>query len=87
MARQTLNRGTVANDGTGDTLRTAAQKINENFAQLYTAIGGDEATATVRLTAAGVEFEGQAADIDPQDHSCSHNDNSKDSRCQCESYL
>jgi hypothetical protein len=64
MARQTLNRGTVANDGTGDTLRTAAQKINENFGELYTAIGGDEATATVRLTAAGVEFEGQA----PDDH-------------------
>lgn len=62
MARQTLNRGTAANDGTGDTLRVAAQKINENFAQLYTAIGGDSATATVRLTAAGVEFEGQAAD-------------------------
>ena len=45
MARQTLNRGTVANDGTGDTLRTAAQKINENFSELYTAIGGDSATA------------------------------------------
>lgn len=62
MARQTLNRGTVANDGTGDTLRTAAQKINENFGELYTAIGGDSATATVRLTAAGVEFEGQSPD-------------------------
>ena len=26
-----LDRGTVANDNTGDTLRTAAQKINTNF--------------------------------------------------------
>ena len=63
MARQTLNRGTVANDGTGDTLRTAAQKINENFTELYTAIGGDSATATVTLTAQGVVFEGQSPDV------------------------
>ena len=62
MAKQTLNRGTVANDGTGDTLRTAAQKINENFTELYTAIGGDSATATVTLTAQGVVFEGQSPD-------------------------
>lgn len=62
MARQTLNRGTTANDGTGDTLRTAAQKINENFSELYTAIGGDSATATVSLTAAGAVFEGSTPD-------------------------
>jgi len=62
MARQTLNRGTVANDGTGDTLRTAAQKINENFSELYHVIGGDSATSTVRLTALGAVFEGQNAD-------------------------
>jgi hypothetical protein len=28
---QTINLGTTANDGTGDDLRTAGQKINENF--------------------------------------------------------
>lgn len=62
MARQTLNRGTTANDGTGDTLRTAAQKINENFEELYLSVGGDSATATVTLTDQGVVFEGQVAD-------------------------
>lgn len=62
MARQTLNRGTTANDGTGDTLRTAAQKINENFEELYLSIGGDSATATVTLTDQGVVFEGQSED-------------------------
>jgi hypothetical protein len=62
MARQTLNRGTVANDGTGDTLRVAAQKINENFEELYLTIGGDSATSTVTLTDAGVVFEGQVSD-------------------------
>ena len=62
MARQTLNRGTTANDGTGDTLRTAAQKINENFEELYLSIGGDSATATVTLTEDGIVFEGQTED-------------------------
>jgi len=35
MARQTINIGTTANDGTGDPLRTAFDKINDNFAELY----------------------------------------------------
>jgi len=60
MARQTVNRGTAANDGTGDTLRVAAQKINENFTELYVAVGGDSATASVSLTLGGALFEGQA---------------------------
>jgi hypothetical protein len=36
MAKQTINIGTLANDGTGDPLRTAFTKINENFTELYT---------------------------------------------------
>lgn len=36
MAKQTVDVGTVANDGTGDPLRTAMIKINENFTELYT---------------------------------------------------
>src|SRR6056300_1253112 len=35
MARQAINIGTTANDGTGDPLRTAFDKINDNFAELY----------------------------------------------------
>lgn len=35
MARQPLNTGTAANDGTGDTLRAGAQKIEANFTELY----------------------------------------------------
>ena len=43
MAQQTLNVGTNANDGTGDTLRVAMQKVNENFTELYLSplSGGD----------------------------------------------
>ena len=35
MARQNINIGTNANDGTGDDLRSAMQKINTNFTELY----------------------------------------------------
>jgi hypothetical protein len=55
MAQQTLNIGSNANDGTGDTLRVAMQKVNENFTEIYSAPGitvdslsftGNEITAT-----------------------------------------
>jgi len=39
MAKQIISRGTVANDGTGDNLRDGAGKINDNFDEIYTAIG------------------------------------------------
>lgn len=35
MARQVINIGSSANDGTGDPLRTAFDKINNNFVELY----------------------------------------------------
>jgi len=35
MAQQTLNIGTTANDGTGDTLRVAMDKVNDNFDEIY----------------------------------------------------
>jgi len=43
MARQTINIGTTANDGTGDPLRTAFDKINDNFVELY----GDNDASTI----------------------------------------
>ena len=39
MAKQALDRGTVANDGTGDNLRDGASKINDNFDEIYTLLG------------------------------------------------
>jgi hypothetical protein len=36
MAKQVINIGTTANDGTGDPLRTAFDKVNDNFNELYT---------------------------------------------------
>ena len=62
MAKQILNKGSSANDGNGDTLRQGAQKINENFTELYTILGGDSLTNAVRFNATGVEFEGSGND-------------------------
>ena len=39
MAKQSLNLGTVANDNTGDTLRGGGDKVNDNFNEIYSAIG------------------------------------------------
>lgn len=38
MAQQTINVGGSANDGTGDPLRNAFTKANENFTELYSKI-------------------------------------------------
>ena len=40
MAKQIVNIGNSANDGAGDPLRTAFDKINDNFTELYTELGG-----------------------------------------------
>ena len=42
MAKQTINIGTSANDGTGDPLRNAFDKTNDNFNELYLALGGSQ---------------------------------------------
>ena len=39
MAINVINRGSTTNDGTGDNLRLGAEKINNNFTEIYTAIG------------------------------------------------
>lgn len=64
MARQNLGTGTTANDGTGDTLRAAATKINSNFVELYKKLGGDSdlLSGELSVTANGIQFEGTTDD-------------------------
>jgi hypothetical protein len=50
MAYQTVNIGSSANDGTGDQLRTAFDKINDNFSEVYTELGGTS-LSNVSITA------------------------------------
>lgn len=49
MARQNINIGSSANDGTGDTLRVAGQKINQNFAEIYEQLSGDSGQTSTNI--------------------------------------
>ena len=46
MAYQSLGLGSSANSGTGDTLRAASDKINDNFLEIYTLIGDASSLST-----------------------------------------
>jgi hypothetical protein len=58
MAQQVIGIGTIPNDGTGDTARTAFGKVNSNFAELYAGLlvsiaknkAADQSVATTTLT-------------------------------------
>ena len=39
MSKQLINTGQSSNDGTGDTLRQGALKVNANFNEIYSSIG------------------------------------------------
>ena len=39
MAKQTVDLGSSANDGTGDSIRSGGDKINDNFTEVYNALG------------------------------------------------
>lgn len=60
MTRQVISTGSAANDGTGDTLRSASQKINENFVELYQRLGGDSdiLSGQISIEDSAVVFEG-----------------------------
>ena len=51
MALQSLNLGTAANDGTGDNLRVGGDKINDNFAEIYSAFGNGSTLSSLAITA------------------------------------
>ena len=49
MAKQSIGLGSAANDNTGDTLRVGGDKVNDNFNEIYTALGNGT-TLTVDTT-------------------------------------
>lgn len=60
MAKQDLNLGAAPNDGTGDSLREAGQKIEDNFTELYAAkvpAGGTTGQALVKATDDDFDFD------------------------------
>lgn len=69
MAKQVIGVGSAGNDGTGDDLRTAGNKINDNFTELYTdvaalqvATGGASSNLGVGFDSNAIVFEGATAD-------------------------
>jgi hypothetical protein len=64
MTRQNISIGTTANDGTGDTLRSAGIKINDNFVEIYRRFGNDSDNLNTQITFedSAVVFEGASAD-------------------------
>lgn len=57
MTKQVLQTGSAANDGTGDTLRAAGRKINDNFTELYDFLGtGGSLSQYLTLGVDGLEY-------------------------------
>ena len=55
MAYQSIGIGTTADDGTGDSLRIGADKVNDNFSEIYTLLGtGSALTSGLSATASVV---------------------------------
>lgn len=52
MAREVIDVGTIANDGTGDTLRACWIKVNTMTSELYTALGDGSTLNTNEFTTA-----------------------------------
>jgi len=69
MAKQTLGLGTTANDNTGDTLRIGGDKINDNFNELYSAIGnGSNLSISVTNPAVGQVLRYNGTTFLPSDY-------------------
>ena len=59
MAYQSIGLGTTAGDGTGDTIRSGGDKVNDNFVEIYTLLGtGTTLTSGISATASVVTLGG-----------------------------
>lgn len=58
MAQKIINIGLTANDKSGDPLRNAFNKINENFTELYTYVGVSNLTEIAQDYAASMFING-----------------------------
>jgi hypothetical protein len=61
LAQQTINIGTIADDGTGDSLRTAGTKLNEMLTEIYSGevLGSADSTLTASATPPEPPIENQ----------------------------
>ena len=59
MARKSIDIGTLGNDGTGDSIRDAFRKVNDNFRELYGSLGLGERLSFTGLDQTPSSFQGQ----------------------------
>ena len=63
MAKQIINVGSTPNDGTGDSLRQGAQKINNNFDEIYQSFGDGSSLSDLTIGTATTAGFAQTAGI------------------------
>ena len=63
MAKQIINVGSTPNDGTGDSLRQGAQKINNNFDEIYQSFGDGSSLSDLTIGTAPTAGFAQTAGI------------------------
>lgn len=56
MSRSVINVGAFANDSTGDSLRVAGQKINDNFTEIYDTLGNGSSLSGIATFAQGAYY-------------------------------
>ena len=65
--KQLVSIGTQANDGTGDSLRAGADKLNDNFTEVYSALGnGSQLVVNTSGAATGHVLRWNGSDFVPQ---------------------
>ena len=78
MSYQSIGLGTVADDGTGDTLRVGGDKVNDNFVEIYTLLGtGTDLCTGITTDATDVTFVGASYNVlwDKSDNALEFADN------------
>ena len=70
MAKQVIGLGSAANDNTGDTLRAGGDKVNDNFSEVYTALGnGTDLTITLANPGVNQVLRYNGSTFTPSDYS------------------
>ena len=59
MARKPIDIGTIGNDGTGDSIRDAFRKVNDNFRELYSSLGLGDRLRFIGLDDTPESYDGQ----------------------------
>lgn len=61
--RETIDLSSVANDGSGDTLRSGGQKINRNFGKIFYMLGSDSdyLSESIRFDSNGIIYSGNTS--------------------------